>query len=71
MSKPVRGGDYGPLSGAVITSFESTGANAYSLKYTKANEIYTVNYSWDANGEFTFEYVNPNGTSSTETYQRN
>ncbi len=32
LSSPLRGGDYGPLNGAVITSFTSTGTNAYSLQ---------------------------------------
>ncbi len=32
LSSPLRGGDYGPLNGAVFTSFTSTGTNAYSLQ---------------------------------------
>ncbi|MDP7237806.1 MAG: YHYH protein, partial [Candidatus Latescibacteria bacterium] len=32
LSSPLRGGDYGPLNGAVNTSFTSTGTNAYSLQ---------------------------------------
>jgi hypothetical protein len=67
---PLRGGDYGPLSGAVITAFTKTANDAYSLQYTKNNETYRVDYSWNASDLYTFKYVNPNGTFTTETYQR-
>lgn len=70
MSKPVRGGDYGPLNGAVITDFTKTGTNAYSLEYALNNEKHTVSYTWDNSGMFTYTYVEPDGTSRTETYKR-
>jgi len=58
-----------PLNGAVITDFQSTGTNAYSLTYTLNNQNYIINYNWDNNGLYTYEFVNPNGTT-TENYQR-
>lgn len=58
-----------PLNGAVITDFQSTGTNAYSLTYTLSNQNYIINYNWDNNGLYAYEFVNPNGTT-TETYQR-
>ena len=59
-----------PLAGAAITNFESTGINSYSLTYTLNNENYVINYGWDNNGLYTYEFISPNGSSTTETYQR-
>lgn len=59
-----------PLQGAEITAFQSTGANAYSLIYTLNLEEYTINYSWDTNGLYTYEFVDPDGAATIETYQR-
>ncbi len=58
-----------PLQGAEITGFQSTGTNAYSLVYVLNSETYTINYNWDNNGLYTFEFVSQDGTT-TETYQR-
>lgn len=59
-----------PLNGAVITGFSSTGTNAYSLEYTLNNEKYYINYNWTESGLYTFEFVDPQGNKTTETYQR-
>jgi len=59
-----------PLQGAEITGFSSTGTNAYSLNYTVNSQTYTLNYSWDSSGTYTYTFVNPDGTSETQTYQR-
>ncbi|MFS4447338.1 YHYH protein [Maribacter sp. 2307UL18-2] len=59
-----------PLAGAAITAFESTGTNSYSLTYTVDSEEYIINYGWDDNGLYTYEFVNPDGTTTIETYQR-
>lgn len=59
-----------PLPGAEITAFGSIGTNSYSLTYTLNSENYMVNYSWDGNGLYTYEFVNPDGTTTVETYQR-
>ncbi len=68
MTKGVRP-DTRPLKGAEITAFERAGNNAYSLTYTLNSQTYKINYSWDSNGLYTFEFVNPDGTN-TKTYQR-
>ena len=61
--------DLQPLRGAEITAFERAGNNAYSLTYTLNSQTYKINYSWDKKGLYTFEFVNPDGTT-TKTYQR-
>ncbi|MCP4550760.1 MAG: YHYH protein, partial [Bacteroidetes bacterium] len=60
----------GPLDGASITSFQSTGTNSYSLTYFLNDEKYIINYGWDNNALYTYEFINSNGSSTTETYQR-
>ena len=65
-AQPVRpAGD--PLRGAVITNFAQTGDNAYSLQYTLSEATYTVNYAIEE-GVYTFEFIDPAGNSTTETY---
>ncbi|MFY0652137.1 MAG: YHYH protein [Cyclobacteriaceae bacterium] len=59
-----------PLQGAAITGFESTGTNQYSLTYTLNSQNYMVHYGWDDSGKYTYEFVNPDGSSSTENYNR-
>lgn len=59
-----------PLQGAEITDFVLNSENSYSLTYTLNGETYIINYSWDANQLYTYEFVNPNGSSIIETYQR-
>lgn len=56
-----------PLQGAVITAFAQTGENAYSLAYTLNGETYAVNYSI-ADSTYTFEFIDPAGNITTETY---
>ena len=52
-----------PLTGALITScVANANNNGYTLTYTKSGQTYQVDYSWDANGNYTFHYINPNGT---------
>ncbi|MGL1887614.1 MAG: YHYH protein [Reichenbachiella sp.] len=70
MSTPLRGGDYGPLNGATIIGFTSEGSNARSVEYQIENESYYVNYSWDDDGLYTFNYLDANGNSTEEIYQR-
>ncbi len=59
-----------PLNGAAITNFQANGTNSYSLIYSLNSENYRINYGWDNNGLYTYEFINPNGSSITETYQR-
>jgi hypothetical protein len=57
-----------PLQGAVITSCLPNAANnGYTLIYTKAGATYSVQYSWTAAGVYTFNFINPGGTT-TSTY---
>ncbi len=60
-----------PLRGDVlITGYESVGENGYSLTYLFNGETYIINYSWDDSGAYAYEFVNPDGSSTVETYQR-
>ncbi len=59
-----------PLVGATITDFQSTGSNSYTLTYSLNNDTYMIHYGWDDSGRYTYEFVNPDGSSTTETYQR-
>ena len=57
-----------PLKGAVITGCVPNGTNnGYTLTYTLSGQTYSVEYSWDAFGKYTFKYINPSGTTS-QTY---
>ncbi|GAA4106121.1 hypothetical protein GCM10022393_00360 [Aquimarina addita] len=69
MTQPLREAGT-PLAGAEIVDFETIAENSYSLTYTVDSENYMVNYSWDDTGLYTYEFVNPDGTSTVETYQR-
>ncbi len=60
-----------PLNGASITGFTPNGTgNGYNMTYTNAGQNYAWNYSWTNNGVFTFNYVTPTGTTTTN-YTRN
>lgn len=57
-----------PLNGAVITSCTLNAAqNGYTVSYTLNNQNYAVDYNWTPGGLYTFNFVNPNGTT-TQTY---
>ncbi len=54
------------LRGAAITNCQANGNNnGYNLTYTLNNQNYNVNYSWTNNGIYTFNFVNPTGTTTT------
>jgi len=58
-----------PLNGATITGFSSPQTNSYSLTYSLSGQDYAVNWSVDAaTNDITFEFVDPGGSSTTETY---
>jgi hypothetical protein len=59
-----------PLKGASITSFKSTGTNAYSLEYAVGNQKGYVNYSWDAANKYTYTLIGTDGKSTTTIYIR-
>jgi hypothetical protein len=54
-----------PLNGAVITACTPVGTNGYNLTYTLTNQTYMVNYSWTNAGAFTFNFVSPTGTTTS------
>jgi len=56
-----------PLRGAVITGFNPTGSNGYSLEYTLAGRKYYVNYEF-TDTTYTFEFVDADGNRRSETY---
>jgi hypothetical protein len=65
---PIRSDLDGQPQTVSITNFEQTSTNNYSMTYTQNNETYVINYGWDDNGQYTFEFVNPDGTTTTQTY---
>jgi hypothetical protein len=55
-----------PLNGATITGFTANGSgNGYNMTYNRNGQIYAWNYSWDASNHYTFNYVTPTGTTTT------
>ncbi len=56
-----------PLKGAVITGCVANGSNGYILSYTLSGQTYQVSYSWTSNGVYSFNFINPGGTT-TSTY---
>ncbi len=61
--------DLRPLRGAVITNFENTEPQQYSLTYTLDSLVHVINYGWK-NGNYSYEFINPDGTSKKANYQR-
>ncbi len=58
-----------PLRGAEIINFKSLGENAYQLTYRLEGKDYIINYSWDSTGTYTYQFINPDGTTTLETYK--
>jgi len=63
---PIRNENWTPLSGAVITSCVANANNGFNTAYT-LNGIsgYATNYTATQAGLYTFQYVTPSGTTST------
>jgi hypothetical protein len=59
-----------PLRGAAITGFKRNQLNQYELTYTVDNQIHKIIYGWDDNEQYHFDFINPDGTSDTSTFQR-
>jgi hypothetical protein len=49
----------------LIASLIANGSNGYILSYLLNNQNYQVSYSWTSNGLYTFNFINPNGTTSS------
>jgi len=62
--------DLRPLRGAKIIDFKSPKTNEYSLKYEVESSIFTINYGWDIDGNYIYEFINTDGTSINSTYKR-
>jgi hypothetical protein len=54
-----------PLNGALIASLIANGSNGYILSYLLNNQNYQVSYSWTTNGLYTFNFINPSGTTTS------
>lgn len=59
-----------PLRGAVITDFKKLAANSFMLSYQVEGKPAYIGYSWDDSNHYTFNYIDPAGTKTTETYVR-
>lgn len=66
-AEPVRP-DTRPLPGAEITGYEKTGENRFLLTYQQKGKTGTVGYQINADGSVTFEFMDPEGQKTTETY---
>lgn len=58
-----------PLRGATIVGFESTGAASRKLTYEVSGRKGTVEYTVKDSGAATFTFTDPQGRSTTETYE--
>lgn len=64
-AKPIRPAGT-PLKGATIIDCVPNGkSNGYTLNYTLNNQKYAVEYSWAKSGQYTFNFINPNGTTTS------
>ena len=67
VARPVRAGQL-PLYGALITACTPNATNnGYNLTYTYKNNTDSIVYSWDANGNYTFNYYTGATMDSTES----
>ena len=62
--------DLRPMRRAEIIGFENLAPQHYSLSYKVNSHIHKINYGWDTDGNYTFEFVNPDGTSRKSNYNR-
>ena len=58
-----------PLRGAKITDFTSSKPGTYSLTYSLDGEVYKVNYAVNGDRTVSFEFVDPKGGKTTESYR--
>ncbi len=57
-----------PKRGAKIVGFTWPGPDEYSLDYVVNNQHGFVNYAKNENGSWTFNFIEPDGSKSTEIY---
>lgn len=54
-----------PLNGALITGCTpNANNNGYIFTYTLNGDNYTIEYSWNSSGTYTFNYISPGGTTT-------
>ena len=58
-----------PLRGAEIIAFKKLNSHSYSLTYQLNSKNYIINYNWDSADNYTYEFINPDGTSTIENYK--
>ena len=58
-----------PLRGAEIIGFKTLGENSYALTYSLDSEEYIINYKWDNEDNYSYQFINPDGTATVETYK--
>jgi len=59
-----------PLNGALISGCTPKPAgNGYVFTYILNGQTYTIDYSWNTSGVYTFTYITPNGTT-VDTYTK-
>ncbi|EPR70297.1 conserved hypothetical protein-putative phospholipid-binding protein [Winogradskyella psychrotolerans RS-3] len=58
-----------PLRGAEIIDFKTLGENLYALTYRLDSKEYIINYSWDSEDNYSYQFINPDGTARVETYK--
>lgn len=59
-----------PIRGASIVDFKILGAQEYSLTYELDGQAQIVNYGWNDEGEYKFEFIGSDGEREVQTYQR-
>ena len=62
--------DLRPLRGAEIIDFKSRAEKQFSLSYKVDSSVFKINYGWDDKGTYTYEFINPDGTTTEAIYQR-
>ncbi|MFB9053643.1 YHYH protein [Formosa undariae] len=62
--------DLQPLRGAKIIDFKNPEPNQYSLTYELESVMYIINYGWDTNETYKYQFINPDGTITTSTFNR-
>lgn len=62
--------DLRPLRDAEIIGFENPETNQFILKYEVDSRVYTIHYGWDTNGNYNYEFINPDGTITNSIYKR-
>ncbi|WP_339750531.1 YHYH protein [Algoriphagus aquimarinus] len=62
--------DLRPLRGAEITDFKNPAPQQFSLTYTLNSKTHIINYGWDDAGNYSYEFINPEGSREIASYQR-